>query len=264
MEISKSFIDFKIIVFLSLCGLCLGSFCASFASRIVAQKRLFTIRSFCFSCEKKLGILELIPILSYVFLKGKCKHCGEKLSLMIPFCEILCAFLLVFAYFMSQNLVEFILLSLFLSLLFLLSLIDLRLKAVPEILLWSAFICAFFYVLQRHNLNLENALFAFFIRACLFGGFVFLLKSFVAFLKQPLSKNINENLGDADIIILSAIAGILGFETTFFVFFIAGILSLPFFIILHFKQNIKDKSLAMFPFLSLAFVIMYLFDNVGI
>lgn len=57
---------------------------------------------------------------------------------------------------------------------------------------------------------------------------LFLLKSLV-FLMNFQKDEILENLGDADIIIMSCIGGILGFEYGFLVLFIASILTLPFY-----------------------------------
>lgn len=77
----------------------------------------------------------------------------------------------------------------------------------------------------------------FLLNAFSFGGFVFLLKSLVFFLMNFRKKDkILENLGDADIIIMSYIGGILGFEYGFLALLIASILTLPFFIFLKLKQ----------------------------
>ncbi|HEA8236589.1 TPA: prepilin peptidase, partial [Campylobacter jejuni] len=194
-----------------------------------------------------------------------CK-CHLPISLLIN--EILGIILLILAYSLSQNFYDFLFLSLFLFNLFLLSLIDIKLKAVPQILLWSAFLFAFFYAFREseilHFLIFQEFSGGFLLNAFSFGGFVFLLKSLVFFLMNFRKKDeILENLGDADIIIMSCIGGILGFEYGFLVLLIASILTLPFFIFFKIKA-IKEQELAMIPFLNIAFVAVLFYKNLGL
>ncbi|EAJ1132947.1 TPA: prepilin peptidase [Campylobacter jejuni] len=256
------------IFFIIILGACLGSFCTSLASRIIKKKPFFISRSFCFSCDIKLKYYEIIPIFSYIFLKAKCQTCKCHLSISLLINEILGAILLILVYSLSQNFYDFLFLSLFLFNLFLLSLIDIKLKAVPQILLWSAFLFAFFYAFREseilHFLIFKEFSGGFLLNAFSFGGFVFLLKSLVFFLMNFQKKDeILENLGDADIIIMSCIGGILGFEYGFLVLFIASILTLPFFIFFRIKA-IKEQELAMIPFLNIAFVAVLFYKNLGL
>ncbi len=61
-------------------GAALGSFinCASW--RIVHGENWMTGRSHCATCNHPLGVLDLIPVFSYLFLRGRCRYCGEKIS----------------------------------------------------------------------------------------------------------------------------------------------------------------------------------------
>ncbi|ECC1903608.1 prepilin peptidase, partial [Campylobacter jejuni] len=188
------------IFFIIILGACLGSFCTSLASRIIEKKPFFISRSFCFSCDTKLKYYEIIPIFSYVFLKAKCQTCKCHLPISLLINEILGIILLILVYSLSQNFYDFLFLSLFLFNLFLLSLIDIKLKAVPQILLWSAFLFAFFYAFREseilHFLIFKEFSGGFLLNAFSFGGFVFLLKSLVFFLMNFHKKDeILENLG---------------------------------------------------------------------
>ncbi|HBD8994444.1 TPA: prepilin peptidase, partial [Campylobacter jejuni] len=198
----------------------------------------------------------------------KCQTCKCHLPISLLINEILGIILLILAYSLSQNFYDFLFLSLFLFNLFLLSLIDIKLKAVPQILLWSAFLFAFFYAFREseilHFLIFQEFSGGFLLNAFSFGGFVFLLKSLVFFLMNFRKKDeILENLGDADIIIMSCIGGILGFEYGFLVLLIASILTLPFFIFFKIKA-IKEQELAMIPFLNIAFVAVLFYKNLGL
>ncbi|MBM0637067.1 prepilin peptidase [Campylobacter sp. VicNov18] len=256
------------IIFIMILGACLGSFCASLASRIVEKKPLFTLHSFCFSCGKKIRFYELVPILSYVFLRAKCSNCKCALPFSLLINEILGIILLVLVYFLSFCLYDFLLLSLFLFNFFLLSLIDMQLKAVPQSLLWSAFLFALFYSFKpgeiEYFLIFKELKEGFFLNAFNFAGFIFLLKSFVFYLKHFQNKNeIFDNLGDADIIIMAGIAGILGFEYGFLTLFLASLLTLPFFVFLK-NKALKTQELAMIPFLNIAFIVVLFYKNSGL
>ncbi|EOB2174753.1 A24 family peptidase [Campylobacter upsaliensis] len=231
-------------------GAVFGSFCASFVSRICEKKPLFAMRSFCFSCERKLEILELVPIFSYLFLKGRCKTCKSQIPLSAFLSEIFGIFLIYLASFCAKSFKEFLALTLFLFVCFSLSLIDLRLKAVPNFLLWIGFFTAcLLKILESHLNAFDMSIFHFFMDAFMFAGFIFLLKSFILFLKNFKKQELEENLGDADIILLAAFAGAFGFMGALYVLFIAAFLSLPFF---YFAFKKGEKELAFLPFISLA------------
>ncbi len=61
-------------------GSVFGSFLNCVTDRIINHEKWWTGRSKCDSCGHVLGILDLFPVFSYLFLKGKCRYCGAKLS----------------------------------------------------------------------------------------------------------------------------------------------------------------------------------------
>ena len=78
-------------------GLCIGSFLNCVIYRLEAKKGLGG-RSFCPKCKKELAWQDLIPVFSFLFLKGKCRNCKQKISIQYPFVELATGivFLLVF------------------------------------------------------------------------------------------------------------------------------------------------------------------------
>ncbi len=62
-------------------GICLGSFLNGLAHRAVAEKKLFSSRSVCSDCGTRIAWYDLIPIVSWFILRGKCRNCERK----IPF-----------------------------------------------------------------------------------------------------------------------------------------------------------------------------------
>lgn len=77
-------------------GACLGSFLNVAAHRSLQNRSWWgNERSICESCGHVLGSLELIPIISWLMLRGKCKNCGAKISVRYILVEIVCAILAV-------------------------------------------------------------------------------------------------------------------------------------------------------------------------
>lgn len=68
------------IVMAFILGSVFGSFLNCVSDRIIHHEKWWTGRSKCDNCGHPLGIIDLFPILSYIFLRGKCRYCGTKLS----------------------------------------------------------------------------------------------------------------------------------------------------------------------------------------
>ena len=69
-------------------GTLFGSFFTLATYRIPRKQDIIVKRSYCTSCKHELGFFDLIPVLSYVFLGGKCRYCKEKISIRYPLFEI--------------------------------------------------------------------------------------------------------------------------------------------------------------------------------
>lgn len=72
-------IEIIISVIAFMIGTVLGSFFTLAVYRIPLKQNITHERSYCPKCNHKLKFLDLIPVLSYVFLKGKCRYCSEKI-----------------------------------------------------------------------------------------------------------------------------------------------------------------------------------------
>ena len=103
-----------ICVLTGILGACMGSFLNCMAWRIVHGESVLHGRSHCDVCGHVLGAGDLIPVLSYIMHKGRCKYCGAKLSAGHVFAEVLTALtflLLVLKYDISLQALEYILLA---------------------------------------------------------------------------------------------------------------------------------------------------------
>ena len=124
-------IFFYIIIF--IIGTLFGSFYTLAVYRIPKRQDILYTHSYCPNCNHKLGLLDLFPIFSYIFLRGKCRYCKNKIRPRYLILEILSGILFVtISYLIGMNInhltsikiVEFSFLVLYLTFIILLSGID--------------------------------------------------------------------------------------------------------------------------------------------
>lgn len=65
------------VLLLIVLGLCLGSFANAFVIRLHAGRDWVKERSECLSCHHTLGVWDLIPVASWLYLRGRCRYCGK-------------------------------------------------------------------------------------------------------------------------------------------------------------------------------------------
>lgn len=75
-------------LFIFLIGLCWGSFINVLAYRLVHDITTIRTRSFCPYCKRTLAWYDLIPVISYIWLGGKCRFCKKPISWLYPFIEL--------------------------------------------------------------------------------------------------------------------------------------------------------------------------------
>jgi len=126
---------FSIIIF--ILGAIVGSFLNCVIYRLENNKSFLRGRSYCPNCKQVLSWQDLIPVLSFVFLKGKCRYCKKPISWQYPLVELATAviFLLVFN---PQNIllsVFYFLISAFLIIIFV---FDLKHYIIPDEVIYSA------------------------------------------------------------------------------------------------------------------------------
>lgn len=116
----------------ALSGLVIGSFLNCWAYRLTTGESILKGRSHCPSCGHMLGVWDLIPVASYIFLRGKCRYCQERFSIRYLVAELVCA-----AYFVSvvwhfdvtPEALKYLVLG---SLLFCIALVDLESQIIPD------------------------------------------------------------------------------------------------------------------------------------
>ena len=244
-------------IFIALFGLCFGSFFNVLIYRLPLSQSIVTPNSSCPKCKVKIKWYQNIPLLSYIFLKGKCASCDTKISLTYPFVEILTSFVTVLlfhklgfgSYFFSITLVFYLLIVL--------SFIDLKYKAVPDYLLIFIFILALFTANNNFISSFTNGL----IFAGAFIMLDFLLSFYIQNIKCKLTKNEDlkhqKALGEGDIPIVFIIGMILGIKAGVTAIFLGALCAIiPSLYNIVFKKEIETPFI---PYLSLGFFIEFIF-----
>lgn len=127
-----------ILILAAILGAVLGSFAACMAARISAEESFLTGRSRCAACGHTLSALDLVPVVSWLFLKGKCRYCGDSIPASCPVTELLCAaafVALVWRYDVTLLTLEY---AVFTVLLLAIALVDWETGLIPDQLLLAA------------------------------------------------------------------------------------------------------------------------------
>ena len=119
----------EILIFLF--GIVIGSFLNVCIYRIPKGEDIVKVNSHCMTCGYQLKWYDLIPIFSYIFLRGKCRKCKTKLSCQYPIVEAVNGFMYVLIFAVNGLNVESGIYSLMASALLVLSVIDFRTYEIP-------------------------------------------------------------------------------------------------------------------------------------
>jgi len=235
-----------------LLGLAVGSFLNVVISRLKTRESILKIRSHCPFCQKKLNWYELIPILSFVIQRGKCRKCGKRISWQYPLIELVTglAFLLIlnFQFPISnfQILIStccLLLVSCFLIILFV---YDLKHYLVPDKIIYPAIVLMFGFRILNQFLN-------YLIASIIAGGF------FLAIIL--ISRGKWMGAGDIKIGILMGL--VLGTEKTLAALFLAFLVGafISFVLLILRKKTLKSE-IPFAPFLTGATFITLLWGDI--
>jgi leader peptidase (prepilin peptidase)/N-methyltransferase len=87
-------VDFALAAVVFAPGLALGSFLNVVAARVPLRRSIVRPPSACMSCGEEIRWYDNIPLVSYVVLRGRCRHCGARIPLVYPGVELLTAVLI--------------------------------------------------------------------------------------------------------------------------------------------------------------------------
>lgn len=144
-----------VVIFFTV-GLFIGSFLNVLIDRIARNEKFFSGRSYCEACRHPLSWRDLIPLFSFIFLRGKCRYCQEKIPVWLPVVELTTGLAFAFTYYISQDsfpLLVFLrlVLACFVIILFF---ADLKYRLVYDIVIYPAILTGLVYQLVFFNWSL--------------------------------------------------------------------------------------------------------------
>lgn len=148
-------------------GTCIGSFLYCIVYRRINRISIFKGRSRCDKCDHTLSFIDLIPVFSFVFNRGRCRYCGYKLDTKYLYSELIMGFVFLLSHIKYGYTIKLILYLVLFSLLFLISLIDLDTYIINDeylILIWIIWIILYKKELFLFINGVTLALFVYLIR----------------------------------------------------------------------------------------------------
>ena len=218
-------------------------------------------RSTCFSCGKRLSWYELVPIISYLALKGKCSSCKSRVSIQYPIVEFVTGLLFVGVFFhlgIFVSALVSILHLIIMSLLVIMAVYDIRHSIIPDLMVYIFTFLSFLLLFVDRSWNVVyhhpyELLFAGIILAIPFATISLLSRgTWMGWGDSKLALGIGWFLG------LSA-----GISAVMYAFWIGAIVALG---MKAYGKTIRGKKLTMkteipfAPFLILGLLIVYIFD----
>ncbi len=235
--------------FFILFGLFVGSFLNVLIDRLPREETVLSGRSHCEFCKHKLDWYDLIPLVSFVLLKGKCRYCRTPLSFYYPIVEMTTGFLFVLSYVFLP--LTFIYYYLFLiSTLIVIFFIDLKYGIIPDKILFPAIFVSLPYLFIIHYslliIHIASAL----------GAFVFF------FLLHLLTRGRGMGFGDVKFVILMGLVlGFPGIVIGLYIAFLTGaIISLI--LVAWGKKKLRGSTVPFGPFLVFGMLVSLFWGNV--
>ncbi len=241
-------IFYSIVVFIF--GSAIGSFLNVLIYRMPRALSIIKPGSFCPYCKKSIKWFENIPIVSFIFLGGKCRQCKNPISIQYPLIELLTALLLLWAFTRFSFKVNFFLIAIFFIILIVISGIDFTHQVIPDVFSIPGIFIGLIYQFLNHNFlsGLIGTLFG--------GGIIFLMRVLGGWVYKK------EVMGMGDVYLVALIGAFVGFPMIIPAIFIAALLGTIFgMIYLTVTHQSKDNPIPFGPFLSAGGVIVTVFYN---
>ena len=228
-------------------GTLMGSFYTVVGIRSGKNEDYVTTRSRCDKCNHVLGILDLVPIFSYLFLKGKCRYCHEKIDSLSTFMELFSGILYALSFFVFGFSYELLIALGIISLLIIIIVSDTTYYIIPDEVL--IFMSVYFFIFISLNEGIKSGLLS-----LLYGALLFIIMYIIMIVGNKMFKR--ESLGGGDIKLMFIFGMILGPLLGVVSIFIGSCLALPISLIITMK---KKKNIIPFgPFLLIALTLLYM------
>lgn len=244
--------EITLTLFFFLFGLLIGSFLNVVAIRVLKKESISFPPSHCVSCNHSLHSKDLIPMFSYMWLRGKCRYCRAPISYRYPAGEFITGVLYALAYLNVGYNEELVALLFFTSILIVITQTDLAEMLIPNKVVLVGVIGAVLIRLWVHPLPLWDYL----VASVTGSGALLLIGIVFSWLLKK------EAMGAGDIKLYVFIGLILGIKLTLLSIFIASIIGTLVGIvqILLMKQR-AQREIPFGPYIALGSLIVYYAGN---
>ncbi|MDA1208976.1 MAG: prepilin peptidase [bacterium] len=234
--------DLQILFF--IVGACLGSFGNVLIARLPNGESLCG-RSHCPHCKKTIASYDLIPLVSYLVLRGRCRSCRKKISLQYPVVELLSGILALIALAHTHTFVTAVLLGTSLWLLLIITVIDVHTRGIHDALNVPFILCGI-----------------------AFGSFTTGIDALavtigVGFFGVQWAVSKGQWVGSGDVLLMIGISTLLGYwehvVLMIFIAYLSGALVASF--LLMTKRKTRQDHLAFVPFLALGMLVTLLWGE---
>ncbi|MHC0037475.1 prepilin peptidase [Pseudoneobacillus sp. C159] len=235
-------------IFIFYYGIIFGSFFNVVGLRVPMNQSIVKPRSACPKCQHTLGPLELIPVVSYVIQRGKCRRCKVGISPLYPIIELLTGILFMSAPIIMGWSSELFIAWTLISLLVIISVSDIAYTLIPDKIL--LFFTALF-IIERFFLPLDPWWDS--LLGAVIGFSLLLLISIVS----------KGGMGGGDIKLYAVIGLALGTKMMLLSFFIATFLGAIFGMIgIALRLLERKKPIPFGPFIAAGTLIAYFYGNI--
>lgn len=239
------FVYYGVIIFIF--GVVLGSFYTVVGERLPQNKSIITPPSHCPNCNHILKFYELIPVVSYLFLGGKCLKCKQKIPVLSTIIEFSTGALFVLAYLRFGICVKLFIALIFISMLMIVITSDIRYMVICDEILIIGDILIF--ILSIIDIGLKNALIS-----VVNGLICFFIMLVIKKLGDIIFKR--ESMGGGDIKLMFTFGLTMGIASSVASIFLASFIGLPISLVL--MKNNSSHEIPFGPYLSVAAIILFL------
>jgi len=232
-----------------LFGLCIGSFMNVCIYRIPISKSIVHPRSMCPGCGNMIKFYDNIPLLSYLLLMGKCRHCNISISLRYPMIELMSALFAVCVLLNFGFTIEAIAYYAFISTLIVITFIDIDHQIIPDIISLPGIPIFFIASFALPGITYKDSL----IGILVGGGSLYV----IAWIYYLLTRK--EGMGGGDIKLLAMIGAFIGWKGVLFTIFVSSLVGtvIGIIVMLCTRKNMK-LAVPFGPFLAIG-AIIYIF-----
>ncbi len=240
------------IALIILFSILLASFYNVCIHRILINESIIYPSSYCPNCRHPLKILDLIPILSYVLLLGRCRYCKSKISPRYLIVELITPILALLLYSKLGFTWQFISYFTLVSLLIITSFTDIEQQIIPNILIFLGLIFGLLFSLTNITINFLDAILGLIVGA---GSLLIIALISLLIIRK-------EGMGGGDIKLLGVIGLFMGWKMTLLTFlfsiYLGGLFSI---LLLPLRIKKRDDYIPFAPFISLATLVTLLWGK---